>query len=138
MSGPDNPTLPILANKSRALDSLEETDLKIEFYQANPDHIIQLSSLGEQSRQVSIQMIESHSQNISLEDLQKNSSESIGRRYGLKINFSTEAEKESKYHSELMVTEEKVGTLLLTKDIKRFFMRNIFLLITYKVTSRRN
>ena len=29
LSGPDNPTLPILANKSRALDSLEETDLKI-------------------------------------------------------------------------------------------------------------
>ena len=111
LSGPDNPTLPILANKSRALDSLEETDLKIEFYQADPDDIIQLSSLGEQSRQVSIQMIESHSQNISLEDLQKNSSESIGRRYGLKINFSTEAEKESKYHSELMVTEEKSGNI---------------------------
>lgn len=118
LSGPDNPTLPILANKSRALDSLEETDLKIEFYQANPEHIIQLSSLGEQSRQVSIQMIESHSQNISLEDLQKTSSESAGKRYGLKINFSTEAEKENKYHSELVVTEEKTGNITSDKRYK--------------------
>ena len=93
LSGPDNPTLPILANKSRALDSLEETDLKIEFYQANPEHTIQLSSLGEQSRQVSIRMIESHSQDITLEDLQKTSSESAGKRYGLKTSFSTETEK---------------------------------------------
>lgn len=118
LSGPDNPTLPILANKIRALDSLEETDLKIEFYQANPEHIIQLSSLGEQSRQVSIQMIESHSQNISLEDLQKTSSESAGKRYGLKINFSTEAEKENKYHAELMVTDEKTGNITSDKRYK--------------------
>lgn len=82
-------------------------------------------------------MIESHSQNISLEDLQKNSSESAGKRYGLKINFSTEAEKESKYHSELVVTEEKAETLPLTKDTRRLFTRNTFLLTTYKSTSWR-
>lgn len=93
MSGPDNPILPILANNARALDSLEETDLKIEFYQANPDHIIQLTSQGEQSRHVSIQMIESHSQNISLEDLQKTSSESAGKRYGLKLTFPQKQKK---------------------------------------------
>ncbi len=118
LSGPDNPTLPILANKSRALDSLEETDLKIEFYQANPEHRIQLSSLGEQARQVSIQMIESHSQNISLEDLQKTSSESAGKRYGLKINFATEAGQENKYHSELVVTDEKTGNITSDKRYK--------------------
>lgn len=118
LSGPDNPILPILANNARALDSLEETDLKIEFYQANPDHIIQLTSQGEQSRHVSIQMIESHSQNISLEDLQKTSSESAGKRYGLKINFSTEAEKENKYHSELVITEEKKGNITSDKRYK--------------------
>lgn len=118
LSGPDNPTLPILANKIRALDSLEETDLKIEFYQANPAHIIELNSLGEQSRQVSIQMIESHSQNISLEDLQKTSSESAGKRYGLKINFSTEAGTKNKYHAELVVTDEKTGNITSDKRYK--------------------
>ena len=118
LSGPDNPTLPILANKSRALDSLEETDLKIEFYQANPEHTIQLSSLGEQSRQVSIRMIESHSQDITLEDLQKTSSESAGKRYGLKTSFSTETEKENRYHSELVVTDGKNGKVTSDKRYK--------------------
>lgn len=118
LSGPANPTLPIKANNTRALISQEEADFMVEFYQANPENRIKLSSSGEQSREVSIQMIESHSQNISLEDLQKTSSESAGKRYGLKINFSTEAEKGNKYHSELVVTEEKTGRITSDKRYK--------------------
>lgn len=118
LSGPDNPILPILANKSRALDSLEETDLKIEFYQANPENSIRLNSRGEQSRQVAIQMIESHTQNISLEDLQHTSSERVGKRYGLKFNFSIGTEKENKYHCELVVTEGKTGNVTTDKRYK--------------------
>mgnify|MGYP000610715480 CR=1 FL=1 len=116
LSGPDNPTLPIMANNMRALNSLEEADLKVEFYQAIPENIITLSSQGEQNRQVSIQMIESYSKNIPLEQLKQVSSETVGKHYGLKINFSTGSEK--KYHSELIVTEENQGKVTSDKVYK--------------------
>lgn len=49
-------------------------------------------------------MIESHSKNIPLEQLQQVSSETVGRHYGLKINFT--AKTGNNHHSELIVTEK--------------------------------
>lgn len=116
LSGPDNPTLPILTNNLRALDTLDEADLKVEFYQAQPDNIITLASQGEQNRKAVIQMIESHSKNIPLEQLQQVSSETVGRHYGLKIIFT--AKTGNNHHSELIVTEKNEGKVTSDKTYK--------------------
>lgn len=116
LSGPDNPALPILTNNLRALNTLDEADLKVEFYQAHPDNAITLTSQGEQNRKAVIQMIESHSKDIPLEQLQQGSSEAVGRHYGLKINFT--AKSGNSHHSELIVTEKNVGKVTADKTYK--------------------
>ncbi len=108
MSGPSNPTLPIVLNNMRNLMSFNEEDLKADFYLANSENIIHLQSKGEQARDIRISMIESHSKQVALDQLNQMNSEQAGKRYGFKINFNI-GENGGQHHTELIVTDENTG-----------------------------
>lgn len=106
MSGPSNPTMPIVINNLRNLRSFTEDDIKVDFYGLNPNNEIILSSKGRQARNVRVGMIESHSRQISLEELGNISVGRTGKRYGFKIDFTVDQDT-CHHHTELIITDGK-------------------------------
>lgn len=104
MSGPSNPTMPIVVNNLRSLPSFAEDDIKVDFYRMDASNEIYISSKGEQEREVSIRMIESRNKQISLDQLNQMNSEHAGKRYGFKIEFSVNGDKKE-HHTELIIAD---------------------------------
>lgn len=107
MSGPSNPTLPILVNNLRHLVSFAEEDILTDFYGLNSENRIRIQSNGKNKRDVRVTMIKSHTSQIKLDQLSQHNAEQSGRRYGLKLEYQV-GESEHLYHTELIIdpTEE--------------------------------
>lgn len=102
MSGPSNPTLPILVNNLRQLVSFAEEDILTNFYSLNPENIIRIQGEGLNKRDVRVAMIESHTSQVKLDQLSQINAEQSGKRYGLKLEYRV-GESEHLYHTELII-----------------------------------
>lgn len=102
MTGPSNPTLPILVNNLRQLVSFSEEDILTDFYGLNSENVIKICSEGQDRRDIRVSMIQSHSKQIALDQLSQVNAEQSGKRYGLKIEYSI-GDSERFYHTELIV-----------------------------------
>lgn len=104
LSGPSNPTLPVLINNLRSLNSFSEEDLRVNFHDLDVSSEIRIVSEGEQRRNVQIKMVESHSRQINLEQLNQNNTEKVGKHYGLRVQFSV-GDENKVHHTELIVSD---------------------------------
>lgn len=107
MSGPSNPTLPILVNNLRQLVSFAEEDILTDFYGLNSENIIRIQGEGQNKRDVRVTMIKSHTSQVKLDQLSQINAEQSGKRYGLKLEYRV-GESGHQYHTELIIdpTEE--------------------------------
>lgn len=113
MSGPSNPTMPIIVNNLRNLVSFAEEDIKTDFYGLNTDNGIHITSEGECKRDVTISMIESHSNQITLDQINQLNAEHVAKRYGFKVEFIIGEEKKD-HHTELIIAEEDGNARAIT------------------------
>lgn len=102
MSGPSNPTLPILVNNLRQLVSFTEEDILTVFYGLNSENIIRIQSDGQNKRDVCVTMIRSHTNQVALDQLSQTNAEQSGKRYGLKFEYLV-GESKHMYHTELIL-----------------------------------
>ncbi|MCQ2295839.1 MAG: AAA family ATPase [Bacteroidales bacterium] len=102
MTGPSNPTLPILVNNLRQLVSFREEDILTDFYGLNSENIIRIQGDGQNKRDVCVTMIKSHTSQVILDQLSQINSEQSGKRYGLKLEYRV-GESEHLYHTELII-----------------------------------
>lgn len=118
MSGPSNPTMPIIVNNLRSLTSFAEEDIKTDFYGLNTDNEIHISSDGECKRDVKISMIESHSKQIALDQISQMNAELMAKRYGFKVEF-TIGEENKDHHTELIIaTEDRKAKAITDNNYK--------------------
>ena len=119
LSGPSNPTLPIVVNNVRSLVGSKEENMLIDFYQIDSKNKIKISSSGNNKRDLEISMLKSQSKDISLDNLNQINAENIGKHYGLKFNFSVGNEGKH-YHTELLVKEGSgdTGKIITDKNYK--------------------
>ena len=119
LSGPSNPALPVVVNNVRSLVGSKEENMLIDFYRANSNNVIQISSAGNNKRKLEISMLQSQSKDVSLDSLNQINTELMGKHYGLKLNFSVGNEDKC-YHTELLVKEGSgdTGKIITDKNYK--------------------
>ena len=115
LSGPSNPTLPLLVNNYRLLQGAKEDNIKIDFYRTDIKQPILIAGHGEAERKLRISMIESHSKDVSLEELNQVGTEQLAKNYGLKIDFSVGSD-EKEYSSKLVIKEGENGKIIRDKN----------------------
>lgn len=115
LSGPSNPTFPIVFNNVRSLVGAKEETMLIDFYQIDSKNKIKISSSGNNKRNLEISILKSQSKDISLDNLNQLNVENIGKHYELKFNFSV-GNEEKHYHTELLVKEGSGDTGKIITD----------------------
>ena len=115
LSKPSEPIAPLIVNNFRMLAGSQEENIKIDFYQANPKNAINISSDGDEKRQISISMIESHSKEVTLDQLDAIGNENVGKHYGLKLSFST-SHDDNEHTSKVIINEGQTGKIIKDKN----------------------
>ena len=88
----------------RNYSSFNEEDIRIDFYNLNPENKISIFVKGTPDRWLEISQIKSHSNTVNLESLAGGNSDIAASTYGLKLIYSKGNEKE-KFNSEFILKD---------------------------------
>ncbi|MBD5192426.1 MAG: AAA family ATPase [Bacteroidales bacterium] len=118
VTGQSNPVLPLTVNSMRNYNKFSEDDLKIDFYNLNPENKICISALGDVSRWLEISIVKSDSKTINLDSIAVGTTDNAAKAYGYKLVYSI-GDNENRYTSELILKEGDQGKGKISRD-KRY------------------
>lgn len=104
ITGQSNPILPLSINAMRNYNGFNEDDIKIDFYNLNPENKISIFAKGTPDRWLEISQIKSRSKTVNLESLTGGNSDIAANTYGLKLVYSIGNAKE-KFSSEFILKD---------------------------------
>lgn len=102
LTGPNNPMLPIRINSFRSYGLFREYDMLLDFYNLNPDGIIELSANGKVHRKLNISSFFDEVGEVKLDSTENGGSNSQERFYGLNHVFRI-GDSKTEYRSKLSI-----------------------------------
>lgn len=106
IAGQSNPSLPSTTNNLRGLNPFNEKVMETDFYGGDPSNTIKIEASGDNSRHLQINMIQSDSQKVSVEELNSGKSDTPQKFYGIKVTYSLNGNN-VEYHSEFTISTDK-------------------------------
>ncbi|MBD5193810.1 MAG: AAA family ATPase [Bacteroidales bacterium] len=105
LTGPANPTLPLLMNQLRGISRHTLQTMALEFYQPNIHNRIFIKSEGNEARQLTIQLVKRENPNINLKDIVPGETSSVNYSYGFSTTFRSKGHDKD-YKSEILINPE--------------------------------
>jgi len=105
LTGPSNPTLPLLMNQLRGISIHTLQTMALEFHQPEINNRIFIQSEGDEARELTIQLVKRENSNISLKDIVPGETSSVTFTYGFSTTFKCKG-SEKLYKSEVLIDPE--------------------------------
>ena len=118
ITGQSNPVLPIITNRMRGINNVNESIIALDFYAADPKNAIHIIAEGDPRRELFIELIQSSSHDIVLSDLNLGKSDTTNQFYGIKMSFKLNG-NDSVYSSNLVVSGDNTDNAKVNID-KRY------------------
>lgn len=117
LTGPNNPMLPIRLNSFRSYGLFREYDMLLDFYNLDPQNIIELSATGSVRRKLSISTFFDEVGEVRLDSMANGGSNSQAKFYGLNHTFWI-GENKTEYRSKLSIQQGDLSKGQMGVDIR--------------------
>ena len=105
LTGPSNPTLPLLMNQLRGISKHTLQTMALEFHQPAIHNSIFILSEGNEARELTIQLVKRENSNVNLKDIVPGETSSVTYSYGFSTTFRIRHGNKN-YKSEVLINPE--------------------------------
>lgn len=105
LTGPSNPTLPLLMNQIRGISKHTPQTMALEFHQPAIHNNILIQSEGNEARELTIQLVKRENSNVNLKDIVPGETSSVTYSYGFSTIFRNRHSNKS-FKSEVLINPE--------------------------------
>lgn len=105
LTGPSNPTLPLLMNQIRGITKHTFQTMALEFHQPDIHNRIVIQSEGNEARELTIQLVKRENSNINLKDIVPGETSAVTYSYGFSTTFRN-LNSNKIYKSEVLINPE--------------------------------